>query len=107
MRFLAVSTITPAGRARGLDQDMDAEIANGRRLFEKGFIVEGYMDPTYTRAYFLVDAADEQAALDELGTYPQVQAGLATYELTPLVGLPAVQQSLADAGEPLPGWWPR
>ncbi len=106
MRFLAISTLAPDVTPEALAEDMDAEIANGRRLFEKGFLVQGYMDPGYARAFFLVEAADEQAALAELGTYPQVQAGLAGYELTPLVGLPAIARSLQAAGEPLPSWWP-
>lgn len=85
---------------------MDAEIANGRRLFDEGFLVQGYMDPTYTTAIFLVEAPDEASALRHLGTYPQVQAGLATYDVTPLVGLPAIEQALTARGRGLPEWWP-
>lgn len=107
MRFLAVSALTPGTAPEALAADMDAEIAHGRRLWEEGFLVQGYLDPTYTTAYFLVEAASAEEALARLGTYPQVRAGLATYTVTPLVGLPAIAQSVEAAGDPLPAWWPR
>jgi len=64
------------------------------------------MDPTYTTAVFLVEAPDEASALTQLGTYLQVQSGLTTYDLTPLVGLPAIEQSLTARGAAMPEWWP-
>jgi hypothetical protein len=33
-------------------------------------------------------------------------AGLSTYDLTPLIGLPAIEQSIRAANGTLPGWWP-
>ncbi len=105
MRFLAISRPTDAATPEAVADDMDAEIANGRRLFEEGFLVQGYMDPTYTTAVFLVEAPDEASALTQFGTYLQVQSGLTTYDLTPLVGLPASEQSLTARGAAMPEWW--
>lgn len=104
MRFLAISR--PTGKASDGTDDMDAEIANGRRLYEAGVIVEGYMDPSYSTAYFLLEATDEDAARVHLGTYPEVKSGATVYDLLPLVGLPAIQQSAAAHRAPLPSWWP-
>lgn len=106
MRILAISSPTPQATPEALSADMDAEIANGRRLYEEGFLVEGYMDPTYSTAYFLVEAESVEAAQEQLGSYPQVRAGLTTYTCVPLVGLPAIEQSVRAAGRELPAWWP-
>lgn len=105
MRFLAISR--PTGTAEsGAPDDMDAEIANGRRLYEAGVLVEGYMDPTYSTAYFLLEAESVHAAQEHLATYPQVQSGQSTYDVVQLVGLPAIQQSRDARSEGLPAWWP-
>ena len=104
MRFLAVSR--PTGAEQTGEDDMDAEIANGRRLFEAGFIRQGYMDSSYTTAYFLVEADSIEAAHEQLATYPDVRSGKSTYDVTPLIGLPAIEQSLSASGTPLPDWWP-
>lgn len=106
MRFLAVSALTPGTTPADLAADMDAEVAHGRRLWAEGFLVQGYLDPSYTTAYFLVEAPSAEAALARLGTYPQVRAGLATYTVVPLVGLPAIAQAVEAAGDPMPSWWP-
>jgi hypothetical protein len=106
MRFLAISRSTGKVLDQALADDMDAEIANGRRLFEAGFIVQGYMDPTYTTAIFIIEASSEEDAQQQLGTYPQVIAGLSNYDLTPLIGLPAIEQSISAASGTLPTWWP-
>ncbi len=106
MRFLAVSKPTGQVDEQAPDDDMEAEIANGRRLYEAGFLVQGYMDPDYTTAYFLVEAPSAEEAREQLATYPQVQSGRSTYDVTPLIGLPAIEQSAAAAGTALPDWWP-
>lgn len=106
MRFLAISR--PTGQQQPGDEpdDMDAEIANGRRLFEAGALVQGYMDPGYITAYFILEADSLQDCHDHLATYPQVRSGRSTYDVVELVGLPAIEQSLIAQGQPLPSWWP-
>lgn len=71
MRFVAISSPTGQVDEQDQDDDMDAEVANGRRLYELGFLVQGYMDPGYTTAYFLVEAASAEAAQQHLSTYPR------------------------------------
>ena len=106
MRYLAISRPTGRPRNTGEPDDMDAEIANGRRLYEQGVIVEGYMDPGYSTAYFLIDAPDLDTVRAHLATYPQVRSGQSTYDVVQLIGLPAIAQSAKDHGQPLPAWWP-
>lgn len=105
MRYLAISR--PTGQQPSDEpDDMDAEIANGRRLHEAGVLVEGYMDPGYSTAYFILEADGLQDAHAHLATYPQVRSGRSTYDVVQLVGLPAIEQSLTARGQTLPSWWP-
>lgn len=64
------------------------------------------MDPTYSRTWMIVEAPTVADAAAEFGTYPQVAAGLITFEFTPLVGLPAVADVERERGNDLPAWWP-
>jgi len=106
MRIVAISHATPHATPDAMQRDMDAEVALGKQFFEQGLIVEAYMDPSYTDTFMILEAvsvADAQAAFD---TYPMVRAGLITFAFTPLVGMPAVAQSLQERNQPLPTWWP-
>lgn len=102
MRFLAISH--PTQQEPDEPDDMDAEIANGRRLYEAGVMIEGYLDPTYTTAYFILEAPDLAAAHAHLATYPQVISGRTRYDVVQIIGLPAVRQSTEAHGLPLPTW---
>ena len=104
MRILAISKATNDPSAIG---DMNAEIAQGKRFFEAGFILEGYMDPTYTTAYLLLESPSVEEAQATLATYPDALAGVNTWDVFPLIGLPAISQSVAERSLPLPSWWPQ
>ncbi|MBC8078318.1 MAG: hypothetical protein H7Y32_19720 [Chloroflexales bacterium] len=106
MRILAISRLTTAATPEALNASMEAEVAQGRQFFEQGFIREGYMDPAYTTAYLLLDSPSLEDAQATLARYPDTQAGLNTWDLFPLIGLPAIAQSLAAHARPLPAWWP-
>lgn len=85
---------------------MDVEIEQGKKFFEEGLIVEAYMDRGYTRTFMILEAESVEVAKARFDTYPQVAAGLIEFEYTPLVGMPAVRQSLEARGLPMPAWWP-
>ncbi len=106
MRFLAINKLTAKATPEALTSSMGAEIAQGKQFFEQGFILEGYMDPTYTTAYLIVESPSLEEAQDTINQYPDVIAGLNTWELLPLIGLPAISQSLQERNLPLPAWWP-
>jgi len=100
MRFLAIGRHTAAYTAEAAEALMAAEMGTASDLYREGVLREGYMDESYSDAVLLLDAADLQAASEQLTRYPMVRAGLIEFEITPLVGLPAI----ADAGRP--AWWP-
>lgn len=106
MRIFASSKTTAKATPEALRDDMDAEVAVGKRLFEQGLIVQAYMDPSYTDTYMILEAASIADAKASFDTYPLVRAGLIVYEFTPVVGMPAVAQSLQERNQPQPGWWP-
>lgn len=107
MRILAITRTADNVSLDELAADMDAEVTQGRRFFEQGFIVEGYMDPTYETAYLILESPSVEEAQTTLAAYPNTQAGLNTWELFPLIGLPAIAQSLTDRQLPFPTWWPQ
>lgn len=106
MRLLAITRSTPKATPDALARSMDAEVAQGRQFFEQGFILEAYMDPTYTDAYMIVESPSIEEARATLASYPNTQEGLNTWDLFPLIGLPAIAQSLQERHLPLPAWWP-
>ncbi len=106
MRFLAISTTTPAATPERLQQEMGAEVAYGKQLFAQGFMLQGYMDPTYTIAYLIVEASTQAEAEATLAHYPLAQSGVITYAVYPLIGLPAVAEVLQEQHQSLPSWWP-
>lgn len=106
MRILATSRPTAAATPEALAADMDAEIAQGARFYEQGLIVEAYMDRGYERTFMLLDAPDVATAQEAFQAYPQVAAGLITFDFVELVGMPAVAAVHRDRGDALPGWWP-
>lgn len=106
MRIFATSRASPAATPEQLMADMDAEVAKGRELYADGLIVQAYMDPDYTRTFMVLEAPSVAAAAARLAEYPQVRAGLISFDLTPLIGMPAVAQAHEATGEPLPSWWP-
>ncbi len=107
MRILAISKSTPKATPEALTRGMNDEVAKGKQFFEQGFIIEGYMDPTYTEAYMILESPSVEEARITLASYPNTQAGLNTWDLFPLIGLPAISQSLQDRHLPLPTWWPQ
>lgn len=107
MRILAVSKTLSRATPEALQRARKAETERGKQLFEQGVILEGYMDATFTIAYMLLECASVEEAEALCATYPMVQAGFITFEYTPLVGLPAIEQSLQERHLPLPTWWPK
>lgn len=83
---------------------MNAEMDTALHLYQEGVLHEAYMDDTYTSAVLLLDANDLAAATDQLSRYPMVRNGLIQFQLTPLVGLPAIKDDRQPNGRPL--WWP-
>jgi hypothetical protein len=106
MRLLAIGKPTPIATREALMKSMNVEGAKGRQFFEQGFIIEGYMDPTFTDAYLIVESSSIEEARATLATYPDTQHGLTAWKVYPLVGLPAIATSLHDRHLPLPAWWP-
>lgn len=92
--------------ARELSRYVDSQEHPRLRQRWQGVRAQGYMDPSYSTAYFLLEAPDLDAAHAHLATYPQVQSGQSTYDVVQLIGLPAIEQSERAAGRDLPGWWP-
>lgn len=106
MRILATSRPTPEATPEALQEDMDAEIAQGAKLYEDGLIREAYMDPDYERTFMLLDAPSVDAAREAFSAYPQVASGLIAFEFTELIGMPAVAAVHEQRGEAPPAWWP-
>ena len=107
MRILAISNVTEKATPEAMQREMQAELAAGKRLFEQGVILEGYVDTHYTNVYLLLECESVAAAEQACLIYPLVQAGMLTFTFTPLLGLPAVKQSLNERNLPLPDWWPK
>ena len=106
MRILAISRPTATATPEALQEDMDAEIAQGARFYEDGLILEAYMDPGYEQTFMLLDAPSIEAAGEAFGAYPQVAAGLIEFDFTELIGMPAVATVHEQRGDSLPAWWP-
>lgn len=106
MRILAISRPTPTATPEALQQDMEAEIAQGAAFYEQGLIVQAYMDPAYQQTFMVLEAPSVEAAREAFGAYPQVAAGLIEFTFTELIGMPAVATVHERRDEPLPGWWP-
>ena len=107
MRILAISKSTSKATQEALTRGMNDEVAKGKQFFEQEFIIEGYMDSTYTDAYMILESPSVEEAHATLASYPNTQAGLNTWNLFPLIGLPAISQSLQERHLPLPTWWPQ
>lgn len=107
MRILATSRPTAAATPEALQDDMDAEIAQGATFYEQGLIREAYMDPGYERTFMLLDAPSVEAAREAFAAFPQVANGLIEFEFTELIGLPAIAAVHDKRGDQPPAWWPR
>jgi len=106
MRIFATSRPTAAATPEALMADMEEEVAKGRQLYAEGLILQAYMDPDYTRTFMILEAESVDAAKTRFDEYPQVAAGLISFEFTPLIGMPAVAQLHDAQGTTLPDWWP-
>ena len=106
MRIFATSRPTGDATPEALMKDMEAEVAAGRAFYREGLIVQAWMDPEYTRTFMILEAESLDAARARFDRYPQVRAGLITFEYIPLVGMPAIAQVHQQEGRPLPDWWP-
>ncbi len=106
MRIFATSRATPAATPEALQEDMDAEIAQGAAFYEQGLIVQAYMDPGYERTFMILEAPSADAAREAFQAYPQVAAGLIEFDFAELIGMPAVAAVHERRGEGLPDWWP-
>lgn len=106
MKILAISERQPHATPDMVAEHMPAEIARAKQFYLDGLIEQAYMDATYTQTFMIVEADDVSAVREQFDTYPQVAAGLITFTLIPLVGLPAVAEVEQDRGRPLPVWWP-
>jgi hypothetical protein len=106
MRIFATSRPTAAATPGALLADMDVEVAFGRQFYRDGLIIEAYMDPAYTQTFMILEAESVDAAKARFDTYPQVVAGLISFEFTPVIGMPAIAQVHEALGRPLPDWWP-
>ncbi len=105
MRILAISKLTEKATPEVMQQEMKAEIAAAKRLFEQGVIVQGYMDRNYKNVYLLLECESIQDAEAACSTYPFFKMGMITFEFIPLLGLPAIKQFLDEQNLPLPTWW--
>ena len=92
--ILAIGKVTDKATPAAMQREMQGEVAAGQRLFEQGVIVEGYMDANYTNVYLLLECESVSAAEAACATYPLVQLGMLAFEFIPLLGLPAIKQSL-------------
>jgi len=106
MRILAVTTSTPHATPNAIRSLLPAETEHIKRLFEQGVIVEGYIDTQSSQVYLMLESPSVAEAEAILSTLPMVQAGLITFTYVPLVGLPAIAQSLQERNLPRPVWWP-
>lgn len=106
MRIFATSKPSATATPEQLMADMDDEVAKGRELYKDGLILQAYMDPTYSRTFMILEAKSIADAELRLAEYPQVKAGLISFELTPMIGMPAVAQVHEGRAEPMPEWWP-
>lgn len=106
MRIFATSGPTNKATPEKLYNGMEEEVAKGRDFYRSGLIVEAYMDHSYERTFMILEAPSLEAAKAQFDTYPQVKAGLITFEFTALIGMPAVAQVHEQDATPLPAWWP-
>src|SRR2546430_1584213 len=106
MRILAVTTLTPHATPNAIRSLLPAETEHIKRLFEQGVIVEGYIDTQSSQVYLMLEFPNVAEAEAILSTLPLVQAGLITFTYAPLVGLPAIAQSLQERNLSRPAWWP-
>jgi len=104
MRFLAIGRHSAAYSTADAEALMPAEMSTASELYREQFIREGYMDVSYTEAVLLIDADDPATVTDQLNRYPLVKGGLIQFEITRLVGLPAI--TVANQASHPPAWWP-
>ena len=104
MRFLAVGQHTATYTAEAAQALMPAEMRMAHDLYREGVIREAYMDHSYSDAVLLLDATDLHRATEQLSRYPMVRAGLIQFQITALVGLPAITDANQPTGRPV--WWP-
>ena len=104
MRFLAIGHHTATYTAEAAEALMSAEMRIAGDLYQERIIREAYMDQSYSDAVLLLDAIDLDTVTEHLNRYPMVRAGIIQFQITPLVGLPAI----IDADQPTswPDWWP-
>jgi len=106
MRIFATSRPSPTATPEALTKDMGEEVAKGQAFYEAGLILQAWMDPGYERTFMILEAESVEAARAQFDTYPQVKAGLISFEFVPLIGMPAIARVHQARGEPLPDWWP-
>jgi hypothetical protein len=64
------------------------------------------MDAAFVTAYLFLEGTSQAEMQDTLAKFPLVQAGFLQFTVIPLVGLPAIAQSLHAHNLALPTWWP-
>lgn len=106
MRIFATSRPSPTATPEDLMKDMAEEVAKGQAFYEEGLILQAWMDPAYERTFMILEAESVAAAKARFDEYPQVKAGVISFDFVPLIGMPAIARVHEARGEALPGWWP-
>lgn len=104
MRFLAIGSPTARYTAEAAAELMHAEMAVARQLYADQTMREGYLDESSSGAVLLLDAADPSEVETQLARYPMIQAGLISFSVTALSGLPAITPPVRST--PRDAWWP-